>query len=628
MKAFVYVLVLLFFTITNAQVTYWIPGGTNNSVSNTENWSNGVPTANSIVYMNDTGCPGCDIVVDKDMTVAELHMDAVTTTGPTLQIMGVHLTVTNAFSLGNPTTSNGLYVEITLGGIFELSSSCVANIYPTSSYPIYGNDNNQQNWFMNKGNMTFHSNAATSATSYDTISIGYGSSSSYYLNVGSWGSWIVNDPKVVLQFYYINMFNIYGGSFQGTWIQSSPTDVTIQFYYCEVVLQQGAGGDATGAGAVSFQYVYFESRGQNSDYYADPPPNGLTFNTTGVTVADSVFDGVNIVFLYDGWLMDCNITGSSLVNSSSTVSGVHAYIVGQNNNVYDSMFAGIGTDFIIEIKYGAQITMTSTFYIFGSVTIINNGTWVYNSGSSLYWDAAATWVNLGLMDVTLHSNDWIQGTTFPGLTTPTTVGTMANMGTIQFTNGGALDFYDTTGTFRQCSNGILKFQFTSTGSSSTSGKFPDIYLDGYIGVSYDDTFTSGQQLFTWAKPAGAIPPGSVKLVSNGPALSVPQIICFSPTGNDVTLYKITDSSLTTSGICNSGEYQNLVPIVGGDACSSLPDSIKNLADMASCRADAGCGLDTGSTGSGPVTPPPPSAANVNVASFAFLVSLVCLLLKF
>jgi len=263
--------------------------------------------------------------------------------------------------------------------------------------------------------------------------------------------------------------------------------------------------------------------------------------------------------------------------------------------------------------------MINTFALTGSVTLINNGTWYFNSNSDLYFETTAYWINLGLLEVINYYNDFIQASTFPGAGTG--VGTVVNMGTIEFSNTGGLNFYDGTGTFRQCSDGILKFNFNGTSIPGTQNYPPQIYLAGYIGVAISSDFlisSGGDIVFNW-KPADntAIPQADVSFLSKGidPLLLN---LCFAKTG-EVTLYKRVDEP-----ICPTDTYSpfTILPLAA-DACASLPDSIKNL--QASCPATVVCGVDTG-TASGPAGSP--SSANVNAASLAFFVSLICLLFKF
>jgi hypothetical protein len=91
MKAFVYVLAALFFVTISASDTTWTGegGSGNNTASNPLNWSNGIPTATSVVYLNDTSCTGtCTIIWDIDSTIAELHTNGSNGNGGYIQIVG------------------------------------------------------------------------------------------------------------------------------------------------------------------------------------------------------------------------------------------------------------------------------------------------------------------------------------------------------------------------------------------------------------------------------------------------------------------------------------------------------------------------------------------------------------
>jgi len=631
MKAFVYLLVALYFVTISAEDNTWTGegGSGNNTASNPLNWSTGqVPTATSVVYLNDTSCTGtCTIVWDIDSTISGLHCNG-TSSGVYIQIIGgKKLTVTGVLSIGNPWTESNIRIEIIEGSSFEIAEGAEAWIYSTSyGTPIYGNDD-KDNWFINKGTVTVIGNDFS--TTADDCNIGSGSG--VILNVDSWGTWDVTDGKIILNFYYLKAFNIYGGSFVGTWITDKT--VSIQVYGCkDTILQDGAGGDATGLGKVTFQYVNFGSSNSQSGTYSDPAPNTFTFNTTGVTVSESQFDSyINILFLFDGYLENCNITGYAMVNSSSTVSGVHAYFIGDNNNVQDAIFAGIGTDFIIQVQETAVVTMTASFALYGSVKLVIVGTWVYDSSSSLFWDAKAYWINLGLLSVINKANDWIQKSTFPSISPPApNVGTLVNYGTIEFSAGGGLYFYDGTGSFRQGKNGFMKFEYGDSDSGSV--QFAEVILEGWIGVYFSDDYTfstSGNSLFfSWKKPASALPFGDINYIATGPGIlgDIDQYICFdtSSTTGGVNVYKIKDLGLPP--ICPSGEYHDLLPFVTGDATSDLPDTVKIFEDQAVCTADKGCGsIATGNPSGGSGTP---AAGNVNVASLAFIVSLICLLFKF
>jgi hypothetical protein len=632
MMSYVYVLALIFFTITNGQVTSWTGGGGsgNSTITNPNNWSNGVPTATSIIYINETTCNGCTVTFDEDLTCAELHLGALTGSGPYVEIIGKTLTVTGSFTLGSasPTTYYNTYIDIQGGGTFEIGQGCVATIYYTGGYPIRSSIADEENWFINRGTVTVLGNGGVTAGSYSTMYIGYGSS--YPLHVENWGSWDVSTGEIELEFYFISYFNVYGGNFKGGWTRTTGTPTpTIRWYGSDVVFQDGSGSDeTTGVTGVTFEgAVYFYS--YYTQYFTDystTPPNSVTFNTTGVTVWNALFYATNIVFLNDGWLTDCNITDYSLVNSSSTVSGVHAYFTG-NNIFEDAVVAGIDTDFVVQVEDGATVTMNDYFALTGTVTLVNNGTWVFDSSSYLYFDVDAYWVNTGLMQVVNHANDYIQGTTFPGKAAYTDAGIMVNMGTIEFTNGGGLNFYYNTGTFLQCKHGILKFGYGVNGGNPGSVTLPTIVIDGYIGFYFEDDAsvpTSGSTLFSFVpEDSGELPFGSFTAlfdsISKGPGLiDASQLVCFSKDGT-VSIYDLIDEK-----ICPDGEYQTLLPFLTGDACSDLPDSIQSLQDLASCPAGANCGVDTGA----PAGEPGPNSAHSLAVPLAFLVSLVCLLLKF
>jgi len=325
--------------------------------------------------------------------------------------------------------------------------------------------------------------------------------------------------------------------------------------------------------------------------------------------------------------MDSNITSNALINSSSTVSGVHAYLVG--SNILDgAVVAGIGTDFIIQVEYDSTVTMLNEFALTGTVTLVNNGTWIYNSGQYMYFDVQAYWVNLGLINVINHDNDFITGTSFPGLAAVTNAGSLINMGTIQFSAGGGIDFNSRTGNFLQCKHGILKFAYGVTGGDAGTVTFPSIVLDGYIGIYYDPSAivpSTYATLFTFVpETSGDLPSGSFTslfdTITVGPGtIPTTQIVCFDKVSGDVYIYSLIDKP-----ICPTGENQDLTTIITGDACSSLPDSITNLQATASCPAGANCGFNTGA----PAGEPNPNSANSVAAPLAFLVSLVCLLLKF
>jgi len=298
-----------------------------------------------------------------------------------------------------------------------------------------------------------------------------------------------------------------------------------------------------------------------------------------------------------------------------------------NNILSNAILAGYQSDFTVQVDEAATVTMNNYFYLIGTITLINNGVWIYDSSSYMDFNVDAYWVNLGLMQVINYSNDYIQGTYFPGLSTATDAGTMVNMGTITFSNHGGLDFQYGTGTFLQCKHGIMKWGYGVDGTNPGSVTLPSITIDGFIGFYFEsasDVPASGSSLFDFVpEKDGNLPFGSFTslfdTVTKGPGvLDSPRIVCFSA-GGSVDLYGLVDDVK-----CPQDYYQTLLPIAVGNACSDLPASIKNLEDTASCPAGADCGIKTGS----PAGEPNPNSAHSLAVHLAFLVSLVCLLLKF
>jgi len=601
-------------------------GGTNNTASSAGSWSNGIPTETSTVYFNNTACGGsCTLIIDIDLTVFAFIINGTTASSGDITISGATLTVTDVFTFGNPYQKADISIKLEKNGVLEFGDNCQATIYPIYSpqQAIYPGDNTD-NWFVNKGTVTI---LGLVDGTKNSVYLGGSGSSSLNLKANSWGSWVASDPTANFIINYIAAFNIYGGSFLGSWIDD--TTVSFKFYGTNVILQEGAGGDQTaGVNAVTFEYIEFGSSITQYTTYSDPAPNTVIFNTTGVTITNSQFKShINVVFLADGTLENCNVTDYALVNSSSTVSGVTAYFVG-DNVINGGIFAGIGTDFTIRIDKEASVSTPGGFSIFGSVTLINDGIWESTSSGTnyVYFDAKAIWVNLGVISV-VSSSFYFQYSTFPTIDPPETkVGTIVNYGTVEFVSGGGLYYYSNSiGTFHQGKNGILKFEYGDSDSGTV--QFAEAILYGWIGVYFTKDYTIssfGESFFTWKVPADDIPEGDLNYIANGPGLlgDLEQLVCFSKTSLTARVYEIEDLTTKIPPTCPTNEYQNLKD---GNSNDNLPDKIKALEDQASCPATKGCGsIDTGVPAGGPS----PAAGNVNVASLAFIVSLICLLFKF
>jgi hypothetical protein len=107
---FAFLLLSLLLVASHASVTVWTGAGANSSFVDPNNWSNGVPNANSIVFINGTSCntssncsPDMDI---PQLTVSEFHVSGDSNGyGFTLNIIG-NLTVTSRLVIGTPTNGN------------------------------------------------------------------------------------------------------------------------------------------------------------------------------------------------------------------------------------------------------------------------------------------------------------------------------------------------------------------------------------------------------------------------------------------------------------------------------------------------------------------------------------------
>jgi len=613
--AYIYILALFFFTISHGQVTSWTGAGQNSSIANSDNWSNGIPGPDSTVYINSTSCGGsCDVTFDENIVIGTLIVDS-PSSSVYLRIVGSNLTISTQLTIGNPTTTSSVYIVLTEGAIFEIGQDSAATYYYTSSNPIYANDDTQ-NWFVNKGTITFYGIAGT--TTYNSFYFG---DSSYGLNVNSWGNWVATDGLIYVQFYY-SIINVYAGSFTGT-ILNTETTPSINFYYSDVVLQQGANDN--------FNVVSFTSGSTQSStiYPSSTPPNILLFNSTDdITVSNSTFSGTNIVLSKNQWFSNINLTNYAMVNI--TANDVTAYFNG-GNYFEDAILIGLGTNGIFEVAKEATVTMTDYFSIYGGVTLINYGTWIYDSSDYLYFDVAAYWVNLGLLSVIRASNCFIWGSQFPNLSARTDAGTIVNYGTIQFTSGGGLNFQDGTGSFYQCDNGIIKlaYGYPDAGTNPGTITLPEtLGLDGYLAILYDNTDSSAATtIFYWKENAdNTIFDGSIDVVVKGDGDKfITPFICFDPTSGYAQIYDFTYANSLKCPL--DAQTQFLGGLPGADVCANLPAEVTALKDGATCTSGDNCGIDTGAIGGGG-NGGDGSGALANAASLAFLVSLVCLLLKF
>jgi hypothetical protein len=428
--------------------------------------------------------------------------------------------------------------------------------------------------------------------------LGYSSLYDGDLTIDNWGNWIVTDSHIILQFCNIQ-FNHYGGWFKSTYSFESNPRPTIIWYNSDVFF--GIGADVT---AFNGPVEFYSTNTISPSGYAASTPSRVVFDTPGLIISNALFNGVDILFNYDGWIRDSNITNFSTLNGTENSFAI-AYLTGEISLQNTFLVTGI-SQFQVIIEDGAKVSLTSNFGLLGNLLFINNGTLIYNSRSDLYWDATATWVNLGLLEVINYDNDYIRGSVFPGLYEPTNVGTLINRGTIQFTSGGGFYYFDGTGKFLQCNQGVMKYGYgTPTSESYPSlSRFAEIAIDGYIAVYIDEwTQRSFETLFSWQpghykNNTKKMWFGSVTLLTRYHYIpKSPQILCFDPSAGYGYLYATDD------GLC----YPPYVPVanrfISGDACSRVSHKIMKM--IPSCPVGANCGLDTGIPNMRPSPQPEP-----------------------
>jgi len=412
-----------------------------------------------------------------------------------------------------------------------------------------------------------------------------------------------------VSFYYLTAFQHWSGNYNATWTSETTPQSTIQWYYSDLWILSSA--------FASSGPLYFYSDYQNSETgYSSSHVSVVDFGAAGITIENAEFDGVNIVFDYDGTLYDCNFTDNAFINSTSaTTATISGNSIFADETYLSCLTAGV--TFQVVIDQPSTVTMTDTFGIFGNVVFVNSGTFNFNSNAELYFDANSFWVNMGLMRVYGYSNDYIVGSTFPGSGTGT--GTLVNMGTIQFESSGGLNWEAGTGEFYQSNSGVLKYIY-GVGADPYYPQFADIALDGYIGIYFASGYTpstTGITLFTWKASDYTSDPqniwaGDITVSTNDNAHTIPspQQSCYDPTGGYAYLYPIS------GGLCSSQSsgyvtFSNPSPTGGVVSAITNPTVTALLAQTPPCgahSANTNCGQNVGistnnpSTGSGSIIP--------------------------
>jgi hypothetical protein len=409
-------------------------------------------------------------------------------------------------------------------------------------------------------------------------------------------------------------FNHYGGSFNSTFTASE--EASIAFYGADVNFQEGSDKATWFNGPTLFQSYYTQS----TSYYSTSKINQVVFNTSGLAVSWAQFYGVNIIFNYDGWVMDSNFTNNAIVN---TTSKANVYLSGTTRFIGTASLSAIDGTLWIYNEYGSELYPDSDFQLLGPVVFVNNGTITSDNSGDIYWHPESWFVNLGQIDISDYTIS-MYGSSFPDGTTKN-IGTFVNKGTISFLNsGGSISYYSTTykGEFKQCNDGVLKFTF-GTKASSSSSTFNGLSLDGWIGVVFEEDYTlsSYYNLFSWDESLyqnedeKGIFVGNVDEFTKGPGKVIPtaQILCANENGN-IYLYSLKDGSCSKQAGTSYTNSINDGPTGGVCNPTDVPKEIGEL--VASCPVGADCGLATGhplGTGS--------TASSIPV-SLALLVSLV------
>jgi hypothetical protein len=616
---------LLASSVVQAQTeTYWTGGGANNTWSNTDNWSNGVPTETSIARINSTGCYNCEITVDEHIVLHSLYVTFGDYYGAQITITA-SITVTNTLYLGNETNAATWGVSIFLqdGGELHLADGSETWIWYNYNRVIYTYTSGK---IVNNGTVNIKSSAGQTGPSY--VTIGY--SESYPLTIDNRGAWKAEDPLLYVIFYEIDQFNHYSGNYTGTYV-SSTTDTypeaTIQFRDTNFNIEGVDDDDNTDASETFLGPTYYYSSSSNSYYYYGSDVKRVVLNTTNINLAWARFEGVNILFNYNGTIRDSNFTSYATVNSTS---GSTAFINGTNVLYSLLAFAAVnpGDALNVVIQNGAVLTSygsSANLGIYGNTIFINNGQ--FNDGDiRFYLDETAWLFNYGL--ITLANSDYLILSTsgFENNPNPTTVGNVVNRGTIELIESSTFSYYE-TGVYHQCSDGAIKYGIglTSGSSSTPSITFKETRLDGYfllyLGDNYDLTNYYYTALFSYDYSASSakdvVFDGSFSTQVTWETGTAIVLVCVYKTTGYVYINEVTTSKLT----CDDWNYGSelFTPLAAETVC----DGIIEFEDIVAACPKGSCGtLQTK-----PIeTPSAPSSSALLQASLALLLSALGFLL--
>jgi len=212
--------------------------------------------------------------------------------------------------------------------------------------------------------------------------------------------------------------------------------------------------------------------------------------------------GMVLTLNYNVTLNNFNITGSGAINTSKVVTATVTGVMTLPTNVHFITWVPSSGSLTVWLPYGATIVVNEEINLFGNTYFVTNGT-VYINPTSTDWyiDGNAWWINLGFVSFVNYNTYLYVGSFFAN--SPTTIGTVVNSGTMQFSNSGALYYESTTtgGIFYNCNPGVLKVVY-GTGTSPGFIYLPQVYLDGTLAAVFTTasavTSISFTTLFYWA----------------------------------------------------------------------------------------------------------------------------------
>jgi len=489
-------------------------------------------------------------------------------------------------------------------------------IYYTVNSVIQTSSSTDSGTWNNWGSVTVQSSVGNGAV--------YINSAGNLFTINNWGNWTATDASTYLKFYQIT-FNHYGGNFFSTWYSTSQPTIVFDnsFFYFKPGSENGG----------FWGPVYFTSDYNN--YYngiASSPPVVVEIDTTGLTISNAWFYGVNIVVNNNVTISNSNFTTYATLNSTQSGIGVTFDGTVQATSLLIVSLTGTtpGPIFTISTAHLSTFELDGTLGLFGNVQVLTFGNTTLTSATTIYQDAQTYWVNFGNLDVSNGNSFSIYGSSFTSSTT-SNIGTFVNKGTVNVYQSSDISYEpQNDGTFLQCKDGVIKlaYGYPSVGDAPGYISLSQLSLDGYIGVYIDNSYPfSNEYPLYWdasyyATASDKIWTGTLDVFSytQGNLFPIYEVFCYDTSSASygyLYLKPLSTSICTTT--TSKGYFGSSV------ACSGLDADIPGFDNYVTyCPVGAECGLPTGvplfaSTSSG----------SFLSASLALVVSLlVCLYLQF